>query len=210
VGLIVDGLILLGLANGASASGAVSWAVLVSGLAFPLLAWLFASTVRALDPDELHRRRLSRIREETNRAAEQEIFGRFARGLLEQLCSEANVEHRPLLMGSSPLAGSREIAAPRSGYVYDIDPKKLKSLTEGELSGVKLLVDVGASVAKDQTIIVLPPSATDKAARSARQVVRVRGGRASRRDTLSEAADWLHEEAVEAIRGAVSAVTRTF
>src|SRR5215203_5063286 len=52
VGLIVNGLTLLSLANGASAGSAVSWAVLVSGLAFPLLAWLFASTVRVLDPDE--------------------------------------------------------------------------------------------------------------------------------------------------------------
>jgi Predicted membrane protein (DUF2254) len=200
VGLIVDALILLVLANGVSAGSAASWAVLVSGLTFPLLAWLFASTVRALDPDELHRRRLSRIREETNRAAEQEIFERFGRDLLERLCSEANVEFRPFLAGSPP-AGSKEIAAPRSGYVNDIDPKKLKSLTEGALSGVRLLVDVGAAVAKDQTIIVLPPSATNREVRRARQVVRVRGGRRSRRDTLSEAADRLHEEAVEAIRG---------
>jgi hypothetical protein len=201
VGLIVNGLTLLSLANGAPAGGAASWAVLVSGSAFPLLAWLFASTVRALDPDELHRRRLTRIREETYRAAEQEIFETFARDLLERLCSEANVECRPFLAGS-PLPGSKEIAAPRSGYVYDIDPKKLRSLTEEGYSGVKLLVDAGAAVAKDQTIIVLPPGcATGKAAKRARQVVRVRGGRGLRRDTLSEAADRLHEEAVEAIRG---------
>src|SRR5215212_9618324 len=142
VGLIVDGLVLLGFGNGAPAGGAGFWAVVVSGSTFPLLAWLFASTVRALDPDELHRRRLARIREETYRAAEQEIFERFARDLLERWCREANVELRLFLAGPRP-AGSREIVAPRSGHVRDIDPKKLKSLTEGGLTGVRLLVDVG-------------------------------------------------------------------
>src|SRR5215207_519003 len=187
VGLIVDGLILLSLANGASAGSAVSWAVLVSGLAFPLLAWLFASTVRVLDPDELHRRRLTRIRGETYRAAEQEIFERFTRDLLERRCSEAGIDLHSFLAGHLP-AGSREIAAPLSGYVHDIDPKKLKCLTERGLSGVKLLVDVGAAVAKGHTIIALPSSATNKTAKRARQVVRVRGGRGLSRDTLSEAA----------------------
>jgi len=200
VGLIVDGLVLLGFGNGAPAGGAGFWAVVVSGSTFPLLAWLFASTVRALDPDELHRRRLARIREETYRAAEQEIFERFARDLLERWCREANVELRLFLAGPRP-AGSREIVAPRSGHVRDIDPKKLKSLTEGGLTGVRLLVDVGAPVAKDQTVIVLPPSVTEKTASRAQQVVYLRGGRGLKHDTLSEAADRLHEEALEAIRG---------
>ncbi len=172
VGLIVNGLVLLGFGNGAPAGGAASWAVVVSGSAFPLLAWLFARTVRALDPDELHRRRLARIREETYQAAEQEIFERFARDLLERRCSEAGIELRLFLAGSPP-AGSKEIAAPLSGHVRDIDPKKLKSLTEGGLSGVKLLVYIGAGVAEGQTIIVLPPTATKRAAKRARRVVRI-------------------------------------
>jgi hypothetical protein len=111
VGLIVDGLVLLGLGNGAPTGGAATWAVLISGSTFPLLAWLFANTVRALDPDELHRRRLARIREETYRAAEQETFERFARGLLERRCSEANVELHLFLAGPPPV-GSREIVSP--------------------------------------------------------------------------------------------------
>jgi hypothetical protein len=172
VGLIVDGLVLLGFDNGAPAGGAASWAVVVSGSTFPLLALLFTRTVRSLDPDELHRRRLARIREEAHRAAEQEIFERFARDLLERRCSEAGIELRLFLAGSPP-AGSREIAAPLSGHVRDIDPKRLKSLTEGGLSGVKLLVYVGASVAEGQTIIVLPPSATKKLTKRARQVVHI-------------------------------------
>lgn len=172
VGLIVDGLVLLGFGNGAPAGGAASWAVVASGSAFPLLALLFTRTVRALDPDELHRRRLARIREEAHRAAEQEIFERFARGLLERQCSEADIELHLFLAGSPP-AGSGEIVAPLSGQVRDIDPRKLKSLTEGGLSGVKLLVYVGARVAEGQTIIVLPPSATKKTAKWARQVVRI-------------------------------------
>lgn len=172
VGLIVNGLVLLGLSNGAPAGGAASWAVLVSGSAFPLLAWLFARTVRALDPDELHRRRLVRIREETYRAAEQEIFERFARDLLERRCDEAGIELHLFLAGSPP-AGSREITAPHSGHVRDIDLNKLKSLTEGGSSDVKLLVHIGSGVAEGQTIIVLPPSATEKIERRARQVVRI-------------------------------------
>jgi hypothetical protein len=170
VGLIVDGLVLLGFGNGAPAGGAASWAILVSGSAFPLLAMLFTNTIRALDPDELHRRRLARIREEAYRAAEEEIFERFARDLLERRCSEAGVELRLFLAGSPP-TGAREVTAPLSGYVRDIDPKKLASVTKGGISGVRLSVYVGAGVAEGQTIIVLPPSATKKTARRAKQVV---------------------------------------
>lgn len=77
VGLVVDGLVLLGFGNGAPAGGASSWAIIVSGSSFPLLALLFTNTVHALDPDELHRRRLVRIREEVSRAVEREIFERI-------------------------------------------------------------------------------------------------------------------------------------
>jgi hypothetical protein len=127
-------------------------------------------TVRALDPDELHRRRLARIREVTYRAAEQEIFERIAQDLLERRCREASIEFTPFL-GGSPPPGSREITAPLSGYVSDINLKKLKSLTEAGLSGVKLLVYVGAGMAEGQTIIVLPPSATEKTVRKAQHLV---------------------------------------
>jgi hypothetical protein len=91
---------------------------------------------------------------------------------LERQCSEAGIEFSLFLAGSPP-AGSREIVAPLSGHVRDIDPKKLKSLTEGGLSGVKLLVYVGTGVAEGQTIIILPPSATKKTAKRAQQVVRI-------------------------------------
>lgn len=172
VGLIVNGLVLLGFGNGAPRGGAALWAVVVSGSTFPLLAWLFTRTIRALDPDELHRGRLARIREEVDRAAEQEILERFAQAVLKQRCNEAGIELRLFLAGSPPV-GSIEIASPLSGHVRDINLRKFKSLTEGGLSDVKLLVYVGAMVAEGQTIIVLPPSATKQTVRAARQVVRI-------------------------------------
>ncbi|HVF03138.1 MAG TPA: hypothetical protein VNA27_17590 [Rubrobacteraceae bacterium] len=171
VGLVVDGLVLLGFGNGAPAGGASSWAIIISGSSFPLLALLFTNTVRALDPDELHRRRLVRIREEVSQAAEQEIFERIALNLLESQCQAARIELRLFLSGSPP-PGSEEILAPSTGYVRDINTRKLKSLTEGVLSGVKLLVYVGAGVAEGQTVIVLPPSATERTARKAQKVIR--------------------------------------
>lgn len=172
VGLIVNGLVLLGFGNGAPRGGAALWVTVVSGAAFPLLAWLFTRTIRALDPDELHRGRLARIREEVDRAVEQEIFKRFAQAILEHRCNEAGIELRLFLSGSPP-ADSIEIVAPGSGHVRDINVKKLKSLTEGGLSGVKLLVNVGVTVAEGQTILVLPPSTTKKMARRAQQMVHV-------------------------------------
>ncbi len=170
VGLVVDGLVLLGFGNGAPAGGAASWAIIVSGSSFPLLALLFTNTVRALDPDELHRRRLVRMREEVSRAVEQEIFERIALNLLEHRCQAAGIEFRPFL-SDSPSPGSKEITAPLNGYVSDIDLRKLQSLTEGGLSGVKLLVYVGARVAEGQTILILPSVATKSAVRKAQKVV---------------------------------------
>jgi len=172
VGLILDGLVLLGVGNGAPGGSAASWVVIVSGSSFPLLAMLFTRTVRALDPDKLHRRRLTRIREEAHKAAELEIFERIAQNVLVRRCEETGIEFSPFFAGSPP-AGSRDIIAPLSGYVADINLKKLESLTEDGSSGVKLLVYVGARVAKGRVIIVLPPSATEKSVRRSRQVVRI-------------------------------------
>jgi hypothetical protein len=60
VGLLVDGLVLLGCGRGAPAGNAGSWAVVVSMSSFVTVAWLFWRTVVALDPDRLHRLRLER------------------------------------------------------------------------------------------------------------------------------------------------------
>jgi hypothetical protein len=119
VGLVVGALVLLGFGNGAPAGGASSWAIIVSGSSFPLLALLFTNTVHALDPDELHRRRLVRIREEVSRAVEREIFERIALNLLESRCQAAGIELQPFLAGSPP-PGSENILAPSAGYVRDL------------------------------------------------------------------------------------------
>ena len=91
VGLIVNGLVLLGVGNSAPAGGAASWAVLVSESALPLLAVLFAYTVRALDPQVLHLRRLARVRTAVKRAAESEVFERIAFNLLKARCHSFGV-----------------------------------------------------------------------------------------------------------------------
>jgi hypothetical protein len=172
VGLVVDGLVLLGFGNGAPAGSAASWAIIVSGSSFPLLALLFTNTVRVLDPEELHRRRLVRMRQEVSRAVEREITERIALNLLEHQCEEAGIEFSPFPL-ASPAPDSEEITAPWNGYVDDIDTRKLASLADGDVSSVKLFVYVGARVAEGQAVLVLPSSATEKKLRQGRKVVRI-------------------------------------
>ena len=81
--LVVDGLVLLGLGKGAPNGGAGTWAVAVSFSSLPLVALVFSGTIRALDPDRIHDRRVRRLRDEVRQAVEREIFERIALSLLE-------------------------------------------------------------------------------------------------------------------------------
>jgi len=75
VGLVVDGLVLLGIGKGAPAGGAGTWAVAVSFSSLPLVALVFSGTILALDPARLHDRRVRRLRQEVGRSSRRSSKG---------------------------------------------------------------------------------------------------------------------------------------
>ena len=204
VGLLVALLVLLGIGNDAPAGGAGSWAVFVSGSSLLLVAVVFSGTVRALDPDRLHNRRLERLRREVDRAVERDILHTIAYNLLQERCEKAGIRLASISSASLP-TGAKAITAPRTGQVRDIDLKKLEVLTngatsqEGGSSGFELRVYLRMKVLQGQTMLVLPPSASDELVEKAKAVVRLEEEASA--DALAEAAERLHEEALAAIRG---------
>jgi hypothetical protein len=177
VGLILDGYVLLGFGSGAPGGGAALVATCVSGLAFPLLAWVFAGTIGALAPEQLQRRRIKRFRRAARSAVEQEVFERIALNLLEQKCEQMAIDFQPLYAGS-PTPGSHEVTAPTGGSVRDINLRRLRFLAylvrRGGQARVSLQMRVGSRVFEGRTVIVLPPHAGKLARRLAPWVFRIR------------------------------------
>lgn len=215
VGLVVDGLVLLGLGEGAPNGGAGTWAVAVSLSSLPLVALVFSGTIRALDPDRIHDRRVRRLREEVGRTVEREIFERIALSLLEQRCGRAGVRLR--LFSSDPVPEDGVVVqATRAGRVRNIDLSRLGSLqpTSGENavspSSPELRVRLGQEVALGQVVVVVPPSAVPegssassaqkKIEKRARGVVKLERDQGPRPYGLARASERLHEEALAVIR----------
>jgi len=202
VGLLVDLLVLLGIGKGAPAGGAGSWAVFVSGSSLLFVAVVFTRTVRALDPDRLHSRRLERLRKEVDLAVEREILERIAYNLLQEKCEKAGIRLAPMSVTSLP-TGAKAVTAPRSGQVRDIDLQILEELTTGAAahngtpSHFELRVYLGMKVLQGHKMLVLPSSA-DEIMEKAKRVVRLEEGASA--DSLAEAAERLHEEARVATR----------
>jgi hypothetical protein len=177
VGLILDGYVLLGFGSGAPGGGAALVATCVSGLAFPLLAWVFAGTIGVLAPEQLQRRRIKRFRRAARSTVEQEVFERIALNLLEQKCEQMAIDFQPLYAGS-PTPGSHEVTAPTGGSVRDINLRRLRFLAylvrRGGQARVSLQMRVGSRVFEGRTVIVLPPHAGKLARRLAPWVFRIR------------------------------------
>jgi hypothetical protein len=203
VGLLVDGLVLLGFGRGAPAGSAGSWAVVVSMSSFVTVAWLFWRTVAALDPDRLHSRRLERLRKEVSEAVEQSIFERIAWDVLKDLCDRAGIGLRPF-DSSPPSHDVPVVSAHRSGKVRDINLRLLKTLSNdaraggGETVSMELRAYVGMRVTQGRRILVLLTNTSEVRMRTAQRVVQIE--EEARSGALAQAVERLHDEALETIR----------
>jgi hypothetical protein len=193
--------------------------VVVSFSSLPLVALVFSGTIRALDPDRLHDRRVRRLREEVERAVEREIFERIALSLMEERCRQAGARLRLVSAGPAP-EGTLAVRATRDGRVRDVDLARLGSLCPtgrvAELSegagaspaGPELRVRLGEEVRRGQVVLVLPSpagmvrsltsSVEKRIEKKARRVIKLE--RAVGTDALARASERLHEEALAVIR----------
>jgi hypothetical protein len=197
LGLVVDGVVLLGGGRGAPGGWAATWAAVWAGGTAVSLAWLFVRTVRALEPSELQELRLRRIDSAVRREVEDVIFRRIALNRLHQYLEEIQVDS-PVLLGS-PQRGRIAVSARHEGMISDIKLHRLARAAAHarrlKLNKPQVRVHIGNHVRAGTQIAWLD----QEQMRTARRLSRAfRIQRRSERD-FRRTLDDLHEEALRAI-----------
>jgi hypothetical protein len=127
IGLV--GLVLLGGGYGAPGGWAATWtAAMGAGLGGALI-FLFISTIRAIEPSALHKRRLARARREIERETERIILQRIATNLLNRFCEDNGIEFSPGY-AITPSQTAVGVPAQFAGEVRDIKLRTLRKLGE--------------------------------------------------------------------------------
>src|SRR5207244_637081 len=121
-GIVVPGLVLLGVGRRAPGGVAATWAVIWSVPILMSLVLLLARSIRSIDPDALHRRRLERVRRQTAAEVERIVLERIAAALLTQICNQEGV----VLQGFAPApAHTTAVVAHDAGRVADVRLRRL-------------------------------------------------------------------------------------
>ena len=198
IGLVLDGLVLLHVGQGAPGGWAASWAVIWAAGTAVALGFLFVFTIHAIDPRSLHRLRLRRTRRAIGDEIEDVIFRRVALVLLEQFCRNNSIDYASMFGQSAPSAVS--IRAKRDGEVRNIRLRRLRNIAsqaaERELSAPVVRVEIGSAVRAGTELASLD-AAHGKFSSTVLRSFRVRRrNREQFRTTLED----LHDEALVAIR----------
>lgn len=201
--LLVLGLVLLGIGHGAPGGWAAAWATFIAGLSVASLALVFAVMLRAVDVSRLHQRRLLMISRHAALYVETEAQLRAGLAMLDKLADAVGIRLRILgLPGTMPAA----VLAERGGIVADINLRRLHELST-RIAAVggsqpELSAHIGHEVSAGTPLIGLSINDSE-ALRIARKVVRIRRVRGYRFNfDVNQIAAELHDEAIQAIRGA--------
>ena len=198
IGLVLDGLVLLHVGQGAPGGWAASWAVIWAAATAVALGFLFVSTIHTIDPRSLHRLRLRRTRRAIEDEIEDVIFRRVALVLLEQFCRTNSIEYASMFGRRAP--GAVSIDSKREGEVRNIRLRRLRGIAsasvERGLSSPALHVEIGSSV-RAGTAMVSVDVAHGASTGKIRRSFRIRRRDSERFRTILED---LHDEALIAIR----------
>jgi hypothetical protein len=199
--ILVQGIVLLGFGIGSAQSWAGTWGVILAMVSILLVAYLFASALRAIDPKSLRRRRIARISKELESANKRKQVEQIA---LQILRAESKVDGRRFTLYSLPNTRFASGIFPvRGGEVIDIRLSPLRRLARvAHERGVRVEVSaqVGTNVSPTYPVIKLEEEDAELRL-LARQIVVISGNRAEK-SGLSEALEEVHEEALQAIHGA--------
>jgi len=198
VGLILDGLVLLGVGRDAPGGWAASWAVIWAAATAVGLGFLFVFTIRAIDPRALHQLRLRRAKRAIGQEIEGLILRRIALVLLDRFCKEHSIEY--VSMFGRPQPQSILLRAKRDGIVRDIRLRRLRMLALDAVGrGIQspaLHVELGSAVRVGTELVSIDPRY-----RTGHRKL-LHGFRIKRRqqDEFSSVIEGLHDEALVAIR----------
>lgn len=197
VGLV--GVALLGGGYGAPGGWSGTWSTFWGAAEAVLLIVLFIETIRAIEPDALHKRRLAAARREIERETERLILQRIATNLLNRYCEENGIEFTAAF-GSAPSATATAITSQRTGEVKDIRLRRLRKLAHAaqrrELPKPRLRAYTDVPVSHTTEVLWAEPSALG-AVRRPRRIFRYR--RARREQAFRDTIQRLHDEATRVI-----------
>jgi hypothetical protein len=175
--LFVTGLTLMNVGIGAPGGGAGSWAALVSGFEWVLLAALYARATRAIDWGEITKVRGRRNRRAVAAYVDKQALHRFAVVILQQQCSALGVRLQ-MFIGGRIEPNSIPIRARRVGEVRDINIGILRKIARtvaqtAPTGWVELRARPGQRVGPQSILLVLAPGTSPRVRRSAERVVKL-------------------------------------
>lgn len=199
--LLVDGCVLLGAGRRAPAGWPATWATLLSFAAVAALAPLFGASLRAIDQQQLHRKRIAEIRKVVHLATVRDAHLRLMFNLFRADSERHKYEFHPL--GLPPNLTEVGAKAARDGYVVDIRLDRIRRVsleaTARSQAAPKVVTYPTAFASAGRLLVALDGSATTKQCRLAARIVATSRRPPRADDALVEAANRLHDEALEAI-----------
>ena len=202
--LFIVGLVLLGIGHDAPGGWAAAWATCVTATSVAAVGLVFAVMLRAMDGSRLHRRRLKNIRGRATAYVEVEARLRIGLTLLDGLQEAGGF--RLSVLGTSDYAPA-SISAGRAGTVTDINVRRLRAFAsqvkDAGHPAPELHSYLGRRVAVGTNLLVWSPGVAGPPPKALARIVKVRRSSPERLELdLNKLASELHDEAIQAIRGA--------
>lgn len=197
VALLLVGLTLLGVGAGAPGAWAATWTSLVAGFTILSLSLLFRLAMGAVSEDELHTRRIARLRTRARRSVEADVMSRAAHKILEDICNSEGIQLEPLF--ARPSRDSARLTSWAAGEVINVNLGKLRELSNEakSLGGQLTLTASPGETIGQNSLLAYASTPIAEAPRKARQIFRI-SHRES--DDVLEALEQVHTEALRAIR----------
>lgn len=195
----LDGVVLLGGGYGAPGGWAATWATIWAAIEGGLLIVLFVSTIHAIEPSALHKRRLAGARRDIERETERLILKRIAANVLGHFCDENGIEFTAAF-GSAPSATAIAVMPSHAGEIKDVRLRRLRKLGRAaqaqDLPRPRLRSYLNVPVSETTELLWAEPTVI-ATLRNPRGIFRIGGQRSERdfRDTIQQ----LHDEATRLI-----------
>lgn len=202
--LLVDGLVLLHIGYQAPSKWAASWATNLSGVSIFLLAFLIATSLLAVDPQVLQRRRILEVRKRAIAAIEAEAEQRLALNLLIRDGERFGYEVIPLTSGIPLTRDAESARSADSGIVVDINLRHLRRAARkcADLKLKKPIVAtyIGRSAGKGSRLVVFPEKLHESSRHQVEKSFKIKTRiTEDAQSLLTAATEELHQEAMQAI-----------
>ena len=195
--LVIVGLTLLSEGRGQPSDWRTSLALISSGLTFVAIPAMLVLTLRALDPEIRHQRRLARIRRVVHVAVAREVRDRIAASLMKTEAAAWGLSFFPGPFRGPVPSGFQPVRVDRPGYVWDIRLRRMADLVRMVGAGsIHLVTSVGTSLSEQSALVWLREGTSGEHLRKVPKAIRVRRVKS---DNLNRAIDSLHGEAVSHI-----------